>query len=85
VGGRLAASRGRGVIREPEVWRRALAGVHDALIAHGAAIMGVMVSPITGAEGTVEFLLHARTEPASAPGPVDLDAVVGEAAGRSRP
>jgi 23S rRNA (cytidine1920-2'-O)/16S rRNA (cytidine1409-2'-O)-methyltransferase len=83
--GRREASRGRGVIREPGVWHQALAGVCDALARHRAAIMEVMVSPITGAEGNVEFLLHARTAPATAPGPVDLGAAVDEAAGRARP
>jgi 23S rRNA (cytidine1920-2'-O)/16S rRNA (cytidine1409-2'-O)-methyltransferase len=83
--GRQEASRGRGVIRDPAVWRRALEGVSDALRGRGAAIMGVMVSPITGAEGNVEFLLHARTAPATPPGPVDLDAAVDDAAGRVRP
>lgn len=58
--GKADADRGRGVIRDPEVWRRALAGACRAVVDAGAAIMGVMVSPITGAEGNVEFLLHAR-------------------------
>ena len=57
--GRADADRGRGVIRDPEVWRRALLGVCRAVVGAGAAIMGVMVSPLTGAEGNVEFLLHA--------------------------
>jgi 23S rRNA (cytidine1920-2'-O)/16S rRNA (cytidine1409-2'-O)-methyltransferase len=83
--GRREASRGRGVIRDPEVWRRVLDDTGGALAGHRAAIMGVMVSPITGADGNVEFLVHARTAPATAPGPVDLGAVVDEAAGRARP
>jgi 23S rRNA (cytidine1920-2'-O)/16S rRNA (cytidine1409-2'-O)-methyltransferase len=78
--GRAEASRGRGVIRDPAVWRRVLDDVVDAVTARGAAIMGVMVSPITGADGNVEFLLHARTQPAE-PRAVDLDAVVAEARG----
>ena len=57
--GRAEADRGRGVIRDPEVWRRAILGVCGAFVDAGAAIMGVMVSPLTGAEGNVEFLLHA--------------------------
>ena len=57
--GRAEADRGRGVIRDPEVWRRALLGACRAVVDAGAAIMGVMVSPLTGAEGNVEFLLHA--------------------------
>ena len=57
--GRAEADRGRGVIRDPEVWRGVLIGVCRAVVDAGAAIMGVMVSPLTGAEGNVEFLLHA--------------------------
>ena len=57
--GRAEADRGRGVIRDPEVWRRALLEVCRAVVDSGAAIMGVMVSPLTGAEGNVEFLVHA--------------------------
>jgi 23S rRNA (cytidine1920-2'-O)/16S rRNA (cytidine1409-2'-O)-methyltransferase len=58
--GRDEASRGRGVIRDPSVWRRVLGEVMIALQANGAAIMGAMVSPLTGADGNVEFLVHAR-------------------------
>ena len=90
--GREDVSRGRGVIRDPAVWRRVLDDVVYAYEGRGAAIMGVMVSPITGADGNVEFLLHARTAPTAAPPlldlvappPVDLAAVVDEAAARTR-
>ncbi len=61
--GKADADRAKGVIRDPEVWRRALAGVCRAVVDAGAAIMGVMVSPLAGAEGNVEFLLHARVGP----------------------
>jgi 23S rRNA (cytidine1920-2'-O)/16S rRNA (cytidine1409-2'-O)-methyltransferase len=57
--GRTEASRGRGVIRDPTVHRRTLGEVANALEAAGAAIMGVMPSPITGHAGNVEFLLYA--------------------------
>ena len=77
--GRQEASRGRGVIRDPVVWRRVLGEVASAVEARGGAIMGAMVSPITGADGNVEFLLHARTAPSAATAPPDLDAVVAEA------
>ncbi len=59
--GRAEASRGKGVIRDPEVHRRTLAEVSGALDAAGAVIMGVMPSPITGSAGNIEFLIHART------------------------
>ncbi len=54
--GRAAASRGRGVIRDPEVWSAVLRRVGSDVEARGAAMMGLMVSPITGSEGNVEFL-----------------------------
>ncbi|MDZ7677275.1 MAG: TlyA family RNA methyltransferase [Acidimicrobiales bacterium] len=58
--GRQEASRGRGVISDPDIWLRVLGEVRDAINAGGAAIMGAMVSPLTGADGNVEFLLHLR-------------------------
>lgn len=61
--GKAEADRGRGVIRDPGVWRRALLEACRAVVDAGAAIMGVMVSPLTGAQGNVEFLLHASVRP----------------------
>jgi len=58
--GRVEASRGRGVIRDPDVHRRTLGEVATALDGAGAVIMGAMPSPITGHAGNVEFLLYAR-------------------------
>jgi 23S rRNA (cytidine1920-2'-O)/16S rRNA (cytidine1409-2'-O)-methyltransferase len=63
--GRDEAARGHGVIRDPAVWRRVLNEVLIALQATGAAIMGAMVSPLTGADGNVEFLVHARAATAA--------------------
>jgi 23S rRNA (cytidine1920-2'-O)/16S rRNA (cytidine1409-2'-O)-methyltransferase len=61
--GRQEAARGKGVISDPAIWRRVLEEVSSALLGLGAAIMGAMASPLTGADGNVEFLLHARTGP----------------------
>ena len=58
--GRAVVSRGKGVVRDPAVWRSALEGVTSALEDAGTGIMGAMVSPLTGPAGNVEFLLHAR-------------------------
>ena len=85
--GRREASRGKGVIRDPEVWRRAVEGAIDALETAGATMMGIMVSPRRGADGNVEFLAHfkaAEDQARSAAGPGwDLDSVLAEAtAGR---
>jgi 23S rRNA (cytidine1920-2'-O)/16S rRNA (cytidine1409-2'-O)-methyltransferase len=84
--GRVEASRGRGVIRDPGVHRRTLGEVATALDAAGAVIMGAMPSPITGHAGNVEFLLHARTPGGTVPDvsvgvAALLDAAVAEAHG----
>ncbi len=83
--GRREAARGAGVVRDPAVWRRVLAEVSDVAAAQGADRMGVMPSPLTGADGNVEFLLHAR-RPSGAPAdrPLDVDTAVGEAQARGR-
>jgi 23S rRNA (cytidine1920-2'-O)/16S rRNA (cytidine1409-2'-O)-methyltransferase len=79
--GRTDAARGRGVIRDPAVWRRVLGEVEEAAAATGAAMMGCMVSPLRGADGNVEFLVHAVAppQPGAPTSPVDLDAVVASA------
>jgi 23S rRNA (cytidine1920-2'-O)/16S rRNA (cytidine1409-2'-O)-methyltransferase len=58
--GRAAVSRGKGVVRDPALWQAALESVTSALLGAGTGIMGAMPSPLTGAAGNVEFLLHAR-------------------------
>jgi len=58
--GRAVVSRGKGVVRDPGAWKGALEGVASALVSAGTGIMGAMASPVTGASGNVEFLLHAR-------------------------
>jgi 23S rRNA (cytidine1920-2'-O)/16S rRNA (cytidine1409-2'-O)-methyltransferase len=79
--GREEASKGRGVIRDPEVWRSVLQSTIDAVLSHGATIMGCVPSPLTGADGNVELLLHVReglVQPP--PPPIELDAVLAAAA-----
>jgi len=56
--GRAEASKGRGVITDPAVHDRVLDEVAGAFADLGAAKMGVMRSPVTGADGNVELLLH---------------------------
>ena len=58
--GRAEVSKGKGVIRDPAVWRRALEDALAAMERAGAANMGVMVSPLRGADGNVEFLAWFR-------------------------
>jgi 23S rRNA (cytidine1920-2'-O)/16S rRNA (cytidine1409-2'-O)-methyltransferase len=77
--GRAETSRGRGVIRDPRVWGRVLREVGDAFAAHDAVMIGAMVSPLRGAEGNIEFLVHLRADAGTSP-VVDVDAIVSEAA-----
>ncbi|MEA3055471.1 MAG: rRNA (cytidine1920-2-O)/16S rRNA (cytidine1409-2-O)-methyltransferase [Actinomycetota bacterium] len=75
--GRQEASRNRGVIRDPAVWRRVLDEVCSAVISGGATMMGAMVSPLRGADGNVEFLVLVEPRPGDGGvTAVDLDAVV---------
>jgi 23S rRNA (cytidine1920-2'-O)/16S rRNA (cytidine1409-2'-O)-methyltransferase len=55
---RVEVSKGKGIVKDPAVWLRALVDVVDAFSLAGAAMMGVMVSPIRGTDGNVEFLGH---------------------------
>lgn len=57
--GRREAARGRGVITDPAVHDRVRSEVADALVAAGCTVEGWTTSPITGADGNVEFLVHA--------------------------
>jgi 23S rRNA (cytidine1920-2'-O)/16S rRNA (cytidine1409-2'-O)-methyltransferase len=63
--GRAEVSRGRGVIRDPAVWARVLDEMIDAVLDRGASMMGLMVSPLRGSDGNVEFFLHALAPPAT--------------------
>ena len=56
--GRAEAGRERGVIRDTLVWTETLTAVLSTFVGQGAAILGVMVSPLLGAQGNVEFLAH---------------------------
>jgi 23S rRNA (cytidine1920-2'-O)/16S rRNA (cytidine1409-2'-O)-methyltransferase len=58
--GRAEVAKGKGVIREPAVWLRALQDVMGTFLSQGAVMMGAMTSPITGTDGNVEFLVHLR-------------------------
>ena len=57
--GRAEVSRGRGVITDPAIWDRVRQEVERALLAARCAVAGWTDSPITGADGNREFLVHA--------------------------
>ena len=60
--GRREVDRGRGIITDPEVHELVRGEVAAALEAADAVVEGWTTSPITGADGNVEFLVHATTD-----------------------
>jgi 23S rRNA (cytidine1920-2'-O)/16S rRNA (cytidine1409-2'-O)-methyltransferase len=61
--GRAEAARTRGVIRDDAVRARVRDEVGDVLVDGGATIMGWMESPLRGADGNVEYFVHALAPP----------------------
>lgn len=61
--GRARLGKG-GIVRDPVVHAEVLHEVTDGLAAIGLGIDAVIRSPLTGAEGNVEFVAHARRGPA---------------------
>jgi 23S rRNA (cytidine1920-2'-O)/16S rRNA (cytidine1409-2'-O)-methyltransferase len=57
--GRAEVAAGAGLVRDPVVWRRAIADVAGAARDAGLAPTRVMPSPLRGTAGNVEFLLWA--------------------------
>jgi 23S rRNA (cytidine1920-2'-O)/16S rRNA (cytidine1409-2'-O)-methyltransferase len=51
-----------GIVRDPAAHQQAVEKVRQAMVALGARSADVIDSPILGAEGNKEFLLHARFE-----------------------
>ena len=58
--GRQEVDRSRGIITDPEIHARVRAEIDDALVAASCDVLGWTDSPITGADGNREFLVHAR-------------------------
>lgn len=58
--GKAEVDRGSGVIRDPAIHRRVCDEVSAALIDQRCEVLGWIDSPITGAQGNREFLVHAR-------------------------
>jgi 23S rRNA (cytidine1920-2'-O)/16S rRNA (cytidine1409-2'-O)-methyltransferase len=76
--GRVDAAKGRGVIADPDVWRRVLVEVDGGYRPHGAVMMGVMASPLLGPRGNVEFLAHLVVEGSGSRSPghgIDMGAI----------
>ena len=52
--------KGRGIIRDPNTWRRVLHEFIDAAFAAELEVVDLAISPVIGGKGNVEFLAHAR-------------------------
>jgi len=59
--GRQEVDRGRGIITDPAIHERVRDEVDRALVDAGCTVVGWTDSPITGADGNREFLVHATT------------------------
>jgi len=59
--GRQEVDRGRGIITDPAIHDRVRAEIDEAIVAAGCDVIGWTDSPITGADGNREFLVHATT------------------------
>ena len=57
--GKAEVDRGSGVIRDPAIHQRVCDEVSMALVERGCDVLGWIDSPITGAQGNREFLVHA--------------------------
>jgi 23S rRNA (cytidine1920-2'-O)/16S rRNA (cytidine1409-2'-O)-methyltransferase len=52
-----------GIVRDPALHNRAIGGVAAALDAVGIGLGGAVASPVTGAKGNREFLVHGTPGP----------------------
>jgi len=71
---------GKGVVRDPAVWRRVLADVTAAAPEWGGAAAGVVDSGLPGPKGNREFFVHLVDRP-EAPRRDDIDRWIDEAVG----
>jgi 23S rRNA (cytidine1920-2'-O)/16S rRNA (cytidine1409-2'-O)-methyltransferase len=63
--GRQEVDRGRGIITDPAIHERVRGEIEEALVEAGCRVRGWADSPIAGADGNREFLVHATTTPVS--------------------
>jgi 23S rRNA (cytidine1920-2'-O)/16S rRNA (cytidine1409-2'-O)-methyltransferase len=62
--GRTRVGKG-GIVRDPEVHRAVLHEVRDGLRDAGLSVVDVIASPLKGADGNVEFLVHCNARGAA--------------------
>ncbi|MFP4149759.1 MAG: TlyA family RNA methyltransferase [Nitriliruptoraceae bacterium] len=67
-----------GIVRDPALWRRALTRVAAAAATADWEVHGATASPVLGAKGNVEFLLHLAGRPGVADPVATLEVAVEE-------
>jgi len=70
----------KGVVRDPEVWRRVLLEVAGSASGWGAMVAGVVDSGLPGPKGNREFFVHLRYGPGE-PNPDDRERWIADAVG----
>lgn len=75
--GRAAASRGRGVIRDPALHRAVLADLAAFACRTGYCCAGVTYSPLPGPRGNIEFFIYWVLNPGSCRCPAGLEETLG--------
>lgn len=61
--GHKDASRARGIIKDPTLWRDSLIAVAEEFLLHRAVVKALAVSEVRGAQGNVEFFYHLSKGP----------------------
>jgi len=63
--GRVEVSRGKGVITDPEIHAETIKTVQDCVESLAGTVLGIVESPIKGAEGNTEFLMFVECRTSS--------------------
>ena len=77
--GREAVGKG-GIVRDPAIHRRVIDKIINAFGEMGLIVAGLNYSPITGADGNIEYLIYAKktveTEGNAVSAAIDIDSVI---------
>ncbi len=63
--GRKEVSKGKGVITDPMIHAQTVSDIEACVVGLGGEVVGVIESPIKGAEGNTEFLMFAKCHSSS--------------------
>jgi 23S rRNA (cytidine1920-2'-O)/16S rRNA (cytidine1409-2'-O)-methyltransferase len=63
--GRVEVSRGKGVITDPDIHAETIQTVQECVESLGGTVLGLVESPIKGAEGNTEFLMFVECRTSS--------------------